>query len=266
MVGAVGELRVAYLVKDWIPAGAHLFDRQTEDLAAEQDAMCAAADVVCAVSPRLQAALSARGFDAVLLPHAFHADLAPLYESRSPLEYRRLPRPLLGYAGRIDGRLDFELLRRLADAFPAGSLALIGPVSPRVDGADLRSLMARPNVHLLGTRARRELPPYISGLDCCLLPYRGGEWARHGSPLKLWDYLYAGPPIVGAGYEALTDYPPPLVRFATATEDFIEGTREALAEPGVGREARRSLALENTWDARAGVLADLLSDGVGGRR
>ena len=78
--------------------------------------------------------------------------------------------------------------------------------------------------------------------------------------MKLWDYLYAGPPIVGSGYIALRDYQAPLVRFAEGADDFVTAVREAIANPEEGRHARRTLALENTWDARAVRLHELLRE------
>jgi hypothetical protein len=102
-------------------------------------------------------------------------------------------------------------------------------------------------------------------MDCLVMPYREGEWARHGSPLKLWDYLYAGPPIVGSGYSVLREYPPPLVRYATGADAFAAEVERSLREPAWGSEERRSLALGNSWDARAGELEEIVRAAVAGQ-
>jgi teichuronic acid biosynthesis glycosyltransferase TuaH len=244
-----------YLVKDWIEAGGELLGRPAEVLARERDAMCEAADVVCAISAELQRTLSGRGVDVRLLRHGFQSDLAATYDSAPPpAEYQDLPRPLIGYAGRIDGRLDFDALAAVADRFRDGTLALIGPISPRLARGSLDALATRPNVRLLDAVGREALPAYLAHLDCSLMPYREGEWARHGSPLKLWDYLYAGPPIVGSGYTVLREYPPPLVRFASGAEAFATEVGLGLESPEVGRQERRATALANSWDARAEEL------------
>jgi teichuronic acid biosynthesis glycosyltransferase TuaH len=252
-----------YLVKDWVEAGADLLGRPAGTLAAERDAMCAQADVVCAISAELQRSLGARGVPARLLRHGFQADLAPLYDGAAvPPALADLPRPAIGYAGRIDGRLDFEILAALAERFARGTVALIGPISPRLDPAELRRLESRGNVRVLRPLGRESLPAHLAHMDCLIMPYREGQWGRHGSPLKLWDYLYAGPPIVGSGYTVLREYPPPLVRYATGADAFAAEVERSLAEPARGREERRSLALENSWDVRADELEDIVRAAV----
>jgi hypothetical protein len=258
-LGAAGEHACVYLVKDLVEAGGALIGKDGRAIANEQRRMCARADLVCVVTHRLQETFAARGIDATLLPHGFHAELAPAYDTaRPPRDYGDLPQPRIGYAGRIDGRLDFAALAGVADRFPHGSIVLIGPVSPRLDQAELASLALRPNVHLLGPRARPELPAYLRYFDCSLMPYRESEWLTHASPLKLWDYLYAGPPLVGSGCLALRDYP--LVRFANPPATLADAVETALSQDGAGRAQRRAFALANSWDDRASMLDALVRD------
>jgi glycosyltransferase involved in cell wall biosynthesis len=258
--GAAGERATVYLVKDLVEAGAALIGREASAIARDERQMLEQADLVCAVTPRLCATLAAAGIEAELLPHGFHAELAPLYDAAErPAELEGLGKPVLGYAGRIDGRLDFDALGALADHYRDGSVVLIGPVSPRLPRQALEQFARRPNVHLLGSRSREALPSYLSHLDCCLMPYREDEWGAHGSPLKLWDYLYAGPPVVGSGYAALADQP--LVHYASPPSRLPETVADALAENGSRRDLRRAQALENSWVRRAEALEDLVRAG-----
>lgn len=259
LLGAAGERSSVYVAKDLLDAGGALIGRDAGALADEELEMCKRADLVCVVTRRLQETFAARGIESEVLPHGFHADLAPLYDSaQRPAEYEHLGRPLLGYAGRIDGRLDFSALGALADRYSHGSVVLIGPISPRLPREELDRLAERPNVRLLGPRDREALPAYLRHLDCSLMPYREGEWGRHGSPLKLWDALYAGPPVVGSGYVALTDYP--LVHYASPPARLPDVVALALAENGNRRELRREQALANSWDRRSEALERLLAE------
>jgi teichuronic acid biosynthesis glycosyltransferase TuaH len=256
-LGAVGERLSVYVVKDLVEAGASLIGKDGSQVWAEQRRMLARVDLVCAVTRRLQETLAERGVRAELLPHGFHAELAPLYDGAPlPPEYASLPRPLLGYTGRIDGRLDFAALARLADRHHDGSVVLVGPVSPRLATAELEVAASRPNVHLLGARDREDLPAYVRHLDCCLMPYRSDPWLLHASPLKLWDYLYAGPPVAGSGCAALLDHP--LVEYTPTPEELPAVVEAALASDPAARELRRAYALRNTWEHRALELEALL--------
>lgn len=260
LVGAAGENGLVYLVKDLVTSGAGLLGRDAGSLAEEEQRMCELADVVCVTSRALQDTFARRGIETMLLPHGFHADLAPLYErAEPPPEYEGLGRPLLGYAGRIDERLDFDALVALADRFPAGTVVMIGPVSPRLPRPRLAELTGRSNVRFLGPRSRTELPAYLRHLDCTLMPYREDEWGRHGSPLKLWDALYAGPPVVGSGYVVLRDHPG--VGYAAPPSRLPDVVAEAVDNDNDReRELRRAHAAANTWEQRVLDLERVLDD------
>ena len=260
-LGAAGERASVYLAKDLVEAGSATLGKSAAELAGAQKRMCGAVSLVCAVTPRLQASLAERGVEAELLPHGFHVELAHAYDTAAPpADLRDLPRPILGYTGRIDHRLDFAAIAALARRFEDGSIVLVGPVSPRLPATALDGLRARDNVHLLGTRSRAALPSYVRQLDVCVMPYREDEWLRNGSPLKLWDYLYAGPPVIGSGCEALLDYP--LVRYASPPSDLPELAAEVLASEDLERDARRAFALANTWADRGRRLVELIGERV----
>lgn len=258
--GAAGEALRLALVKDLVVAGADLLGQDQRRLARDEDALVQGADLVLATSQALVDHLAGRGVPAELLPHGFADDVAAAYDApRPPADLRELPSPRLGYAGTIDDRLDFEALERLAAAHPDGTVVLVGPVSPRLPPDRLERLERHENVVLLGPRRREELPAYLSHLDCCLLPHRDTAWARHAAPLKLWDYLYAGPPIAGTGYGSLRTLGPPLVHFVDPPRLLPDAVASALAETGAsGARARRELALANTWQRRAERVDELV--------
>ncbi len=263
--GVAGEaLRVA-VIMDYAPGGASLMGRSAAELEAQTAANCDAADVICATSHAVRELLASQGRDSELLAFGFPGDLADAFDRADPPpEYASLPRPLLGYTGGIDDRLDFDLLVRLADRFREGSLVFVGAVSPRLSPQGHAALASRPNIHLLGPRPRPQLPAYIRYLDVALMPYADSTWIRHAAPLKLWEYLYAGPPIVGTGAQDLRRYPPPLVNYAETGDVAVQMVERAAADRATGRDERRAFALENTWEDRANQLDALVEDRLRG--
>jgi glycosyltransferase involved in cell wall biosynthesis len=254
LVDMAQPARSVFLVKDWTPAGAELLGRDGGAIEAELLAMCRRVDVVCAVTDALRATLAERGVESRLLRHGFAAEQADAFASPAvPPDLRDLPRPLIGYVGRVDDRLDWVAIARIAERLPDASVVLVGPRSPRLPAESVAGTERLPNVHLLGGRRRDELPGYLTALDCCLLPYRPGVWGAHGSPLKLWEYLYAGPPIVGSGYEVLREYAD-FVDYARP-EELPEAVERAVTAGAPGDvDRRRAFALENTWEHRAAEL------------
>ena len=257
--GACNEALRVGVIMDNLPAGADLLGRDRTELEREVAATCAAADLLCVPSRPVQALLAGQGRHSELLPFAFSADLAELYDIAAPPdEYHSLPRPLIGYTGGIDDRVDFPLIVRIADQFPTGSIVFVGAMSPRLSARARAALRSRPNIHLLGVRPRRMLPAYVRHLDCALLPYVDSEWTRYQSPLKLWEYLYAGVPIVGTGSLELKRYPPPLVEFAETRDEALCRVARALASGTKGGDVRRQFARANTWNARVDQLDSLV--------
>lgn len=250
LLGLAEERAMVLLVKDLNDAEPDLLGVSAERIRSAAAALAAEARCVITISDALQETLAARGIPSVVLPHGYDTD-APEPAAHPPPDVADLRRPRFGYVGRIDARLDFTLLDRIAAAHPEGTLVMVGPVSPRLDGEGVATLRARPNVVWLGVRPRTEVPSLLAHLDCALLPYLPGAWADHGSPLKLWDYLGAGPPIVGTGYTVLRRYPPPLVRFADNHDEALGAVSDALASPGAEADVRRAMARANGWDERA---------------
>ncbi len=263
LVGVAGEVLRVGIVMDDLASGAALVNRNSADLAREVAATCAAADVLCVPSQPLQDLLAKDGWSSALLPWGFAQDLARAYDTASePGEYGALPRPLLGYTGSIDDRLDYDLIARLADRFRHGSIVFVGPVSPRLSASARALLSSRENIHLLGVRRREALPGYIAHLDCALLPYAETEFTRCQSPLKLWDYLYAGPPLVATGSADLRRFKPPLLHFADTAATALDLVARALAAGRAGSGERKAFALANSWDARAAQLDAIVDDAL----
>jgi hypothetical protein len=135
-----------------------------------------------------------------------------------------------------------------------------------LSAAARQALASRPNIHLLGIRPRAELPAYIKYLDCALLPYADMEFTRYQSPLKMWDYLYAGPPLVATGSADLRRFGPPIIHFAGSADAALECAVKAMASGRQGAAQRKAFALANTWDARAAQLDQLVDEALAGPR
>jgi len=267
LAGVAGESLRVGVVMDHPAAAASLVGRDAAALEAETTALLQATDLICTTSHPMHELLAERGWDSELVPFGFPADLAGAFdEAAEPSEYASLPRPLLGYTGGIDDRLDFDLILGLADRFAHGSLVFVGAVSPRLSAEARAALAARSNIHLLGPRPRTRLPAYIRHLDVALMPYRDSLFTRYQSPMKVWEYLYAGPPIVGVGSAELRRFPAPLVHYAENADAVPATLVRALADPAAGREERRSFALANTWDDRADQLDALVEGRLNPRR
>lgn len=203
-----------------------------------------------ALNPHIHAVLNAA--DVEIFNRALDPDL-PL-----PGDLAVIPAPRLGVVGMHDSRLDIDALEALALADPSWRIVLIGPVkSGQVDEARLRR---HANIHLLGEKPRAELPGYLKGIAVALIPYKANELTRNIFPLKLFEYLAAGVPVVAGGLPELSRFAG-AVGIAERPEDYPRLVRTAIAQDGPEKRATRvALAAENTWDHRVEQISSLVED------
>lgn len=221
----------------------------------------ARADLVLCSAPALAERLRQLNPNVVLAPNvadttAFAAALAP-----GPVDpaLGALPGPRIVFMGAVVARkLDFELLADLARARPGWSIALVGPVGLGDPGTDVSALAALPNVHLLGLRERHELPALLRGADAALIPYRRTALTDSIFPMKVYEYLAAGLPVVATPLPALDG----VADVVTASDGATTSTalEELLATDGAARRAARSAAAAaHSWDSRLAEIGDALA-------
>jgi teichuronic acid biosynthesis glycosyltransferase TuaH len=123
-------------------------------------------------------------------------------------DFHGLPRPRLGFVGTLKNKkIALGLIAELAQRHPEWSVVLIGPVHPTtLRDPDYNQLRGLPNLALLGPRPGTEIPAILRELDLALLPYRNAEYNRGVFPLKFFEYLAAGLPVVGCGLPSTLAY------------------------------------------------------------
>jgi glycosyltransferase involved in cell wall biosynthesis len=177
----------------------------------------------------------------------------------APKALTGLERPVIGFAGNfLAEKVDFRLLERLAAGRPDWTILLVGP--ERSDTAERLGELARlPNVVWTGAVPYAEVPRSIAAFDVGLIPYLANAYTRSCFPLKLYEYLAAGKPVVATGLPELEGLEPHAV-VAQGPDDAIEAIERALASLGdADREARQAVAARNTWDTRTARLLDLVA-------
>jgi len=226
--------------------------------------LLAASDVVVAVSEPYQRELaSLTAAPVVRIENGVEFDRFAHPASGPPPAMAALPRPRLGYVGKLSTFLDLELLGKIASAF-AHPLVLAGPIPPEMRGP-IAPLLARPNVHYLGELPYDQVPGFLSGLDVGLVPFRAGDrFVERINPNKLYQYLAAGLPMVSSPMEGIAGNDAGLF-FASDQEKFLSAIRRVLEGP-VDRERLRDLARDHDWDALAEKMDHVLLEHAALRR
>ena len=175
-----------------------------------------------------------------------------------PEDVARIPGPRVGFVGYIQYWIDLKLISFLAQQRPDWSFVLIGPTSPmaRLDGIKRFS-----NVHLLGRKPENTIPAYLQSFDICINPYVTGSLANHCSPLKLYEYLAAGKPVVSTDMPEARKFAAD-VDVAKTYEEFLQLCSYGIArspEPLSTVEQRLRIARPHSWESRFLELNALLT-------
>jgi glycosyltransferase involved in cell wall biosynthesis len=158
--------------------------------------------------------------------------------------------PVIGFIGNLDElRIDYPLLKKIAQRFPEKTLLLVGPVnSPEPAQIGLDKL---PNVVFAGSRRLEDLPPLLQHMDCVLIPFLCNTLTFSIYPLKINEYLAAGKPVISSGFSDDIRTFAHCIYLAQDHAAFLQKIELALAENNPERERlRREVANSNTWEAR----------------
>jgi len=174
-------------------------------------------------------------------------------EPAPPSWARELPRPLMLYTGSLDERLDVGALIDIARAEPDATILLVGPL---LDERHLLALRAVPNIEIRPALPRAAVAGLIRVADVGLIPHNRSPLTEAMSPLKLYEYLAGGLPVVA------TDLPPMRgvdlrVALVQRRDEYVEAVRDALAHGRAGEDERLTFVHTNSWSARHERLLEL---------
>lgn len=168
-----------------------------------------------------------------------------------PPEYARIPSPRIVYAGALQEWFDQELVAALAQALPQASVVIIGPQTmplPRLKGIS--------NIHLLGARPFRDLPMYLKNVDVGIIPFIPGPLIHSVNPIKLYEYLACGLPVVATAWKELQSLQSPAVLCSDAA-GFMDAVRQVLSNPG-DPAPRQAYARQADWRHRFARMAQAI--------
>lgn len=206
---------------------------------------------VCAVSRELADRVAGPG-QGIVIPNGIDADVWLPHRS-APAQVRDLPRPCGVYAGTVDDRLDVDAVLSVLKSGTLEAIAIAGPVADPHIGARLAE---HPGVHLLGALSQADLAAALMNLDVCLMPHVVTPLTKAMSPLKLYEYVASGTPVVSTDLPPVRDVDPRVVLVHDG--GYESAVKKAM---GLGRadEATRVSFIEaNAWHTRLAALTDAM--------
>jgi len=172
---------------------------------------------------------------------------------------RDLRHPVIGWLGSLNYWIDTYLLARIARDHPEWTVLIVGPHDLL---ADLRPFEGVPNIVMTGRVPYEQMPSYVRVFDVCVNPYVMDGVAEHCSPLKLYEYIATGKPVVSVDMPEARKFMD-FIAIAHTADEFVRLVEKAVSSTPAQPEQQIAEAFRHTWRSRyeqvAAALAEILS-------
>lgn len=218
-------------------------------------------DIVFATSPKLVERCSEINPNTYYQPNV--ADFAHFNSVENPkLEIHpnvlSLKPPVIMFSGNLAGhKVDVTLIRYIAEQHPNWSIAVLGPQWEGSKAAVFKSLKEMRNIYLFGHIPYLKLPNYLKGADVLIIPYLKNEVTENVFPLKFYEYLATGKPVVSTDLNTLK-FAEEFIPLANNYDIFVKLCENYLEHPDENKSQRIELAQNNTWEKRIEEMSKII--------
>lgn len=231
----------------------------------EEKKLCSAADQVFVTSPKLEAALAPYSrriqFDPNVADYSHFSRALDFTDQDLPADLSLIPEPRIGFIGAISSyKIDIPLIARLARKHPHWNFVFIGPIGEGESSTDISLWKNLHNIHCLGPKPYSILPNYCYGFQCGLLPLRQTPYSESMFPMKFFEYLASGLPVVATSIPSLNPFSsvafivdPDLSSFSAALSSCINGH-------GISLDIRLSVAKKYTYSSRTAKMLQCINE------
>ncbi len=227
------------------------FEGAFRSLAAEEQRMLTHTDVCFAVSESLAATRVPPSGRVYHLPQGVDVEHFSRSDGPRPAALQSIRKPVIGFFGILAPWVDYDLIIRVATAYPDATVVLLGRVS-----TDIARLATIGNIVHLGEIPYAQLPAYASAFDVGLIPFVVNELTIAANPLKLLEYLALGIPVVSTALPEVARFGA-AVAVAQSADEFVAQVGRALRERSQSASLeRRRIAERYSWRGITDDLSD----------
>ena len=254
LIGKAGESLVVYDCMD-----EHVtFKNADPKLVEAEDRILEKADIVFAGGRSLYESKKTKNSNCYLFPSCAdnkHFSKALNPDIKIPDDLKDIPKPIIGYIGAVDERLDYKLIESLAEKNKNISFVFIGPIIK----VQKKELPTQKNIFYLGSREYKTMPAYLKGIDIGFMPFAMTPVTKMISPTKTLEYLAAGLRVVSTPVPDVVFDFKGIIRIGHNADEISNHLREVLGnkEPNIIRLGIETAA-KNTWDGMVDKMEKII--------
>ena len=214
----------------------------------------ARSDIVFATSLKIFQENSKRHPEVHLCPNGVDYEHFAPAQSSGLIRPGNLPhngRPVIGYIGALATWLDWDLIEYITDQNPDFNFVFVGPLY------NTSLPFHKNNMIVTGYKEYRYLPNYLQCFDVCLIPFKITSMTCGCNPIKMYEYLSSGKPVVSTPLPEVTNIEEILI--GDTPEEFNKQIHHALYRDTAEKRQRRiDIARQNSWQSRARLAIEVM--------
>lgn len=251
---------------DFFPVGS----KERERVQSQFDRMIAKSDLIFSCSQALyEMILKKRSEGVYLVENAVDIENSTariVAQNGVPDEMKGIPRPIIGYIGRVNKKVDIRAMIDMALRRSQWSILLMGPRTGWNESRQttFQEFLKLPNAYYIEGKSASELPRYWNALDVGIMNYvKEGTWVNYGFPLKMFEYFSVGKPVVGTNLPSIRKYSDYL-EIVPDGGDWVVSVEKAMSNDGPdGAQRRIDLARQNSWEVRCRFILEKIWEAMG---
>ena len=175
-----------------------------------------------------------------------------------PEDMKGIPHPIFGFVGALQSCIEYGFVEYAAKQHPDWHFVWIGKQKPGVELTDLRAMT---NCHFLGMKPNERLPEYIANFDACLNLFAESDLSKDVSPLKFYEYLATGKPIVSTRQPDQVMQYESLIEIADTEKSFVTACERAASDADESRKQKRiEEGRKSAWESRVAQMCAILEE------
>lgn len=188
-----------------------------------------------------------------------HFNKAQDPQTNIPPDIDFMARPILGWFGVVDERVDYAMVGEMARMRPDWSFAMVGPVVK----VDPNLLPHFPNLFWLGGRDYQQLPNYCAAFDVNMMCFANNAATQFINPTKGLEYMATGKPIVSTPVRDVVRQWSDIVHIAKTADEFVMAAQKALENPDRERiDKGLALARKSSWESTVAEMQRLIREAI----
>ena len=240
-------------------------DMPSSLISSEEKRLCQKVDHVFVTSPKLMESLALYSnsirFDPNVVDYEHFSKSLICNKDDLPEDLASIPEPRIGFIGAISSyKINIHLVADLARTNPKWNFVFIGPTEEGESFTDLNPWSNLQNIYHLGPRTYSILPRYCAGFSCGWLPLCKNKYTESMFPMKFFEYLAAGLPVVATSIDSLIKFSSVTFLCGPSTDEFSIAINSAISGHGPNLNQRLSIARDNSYKNRLKKMLNFISN------